>query len=327
MIGGGETPAELAAGVRAGEVRAIARAISLLEDGADGAAELLAALRGAGGDAHAVGVTGPPGAGKSTLVSALVAEARAAGRRVGVLSVDPSSPFSSGALLGDRIRLGEHFLDPDVFIRSMGSRGAQGGLAGATLEALLVLGAAGKEVVFVETVGAGQGEVGVRGLADTVLLVLMPGAGDAVQALKAGILEIPDLIAVNKRDLPGAEATAGELRAAFALAPVEAPEVVLTEARRRGGTDELWERIERHRLTGLADGSLARRRGENLVAEAVAVAGARARRYLENALGADPALEALLDEVRLERLDPLSAADRILRHVFPDADHDRPDPR
>jgi LAO/AO transport system kinase len=265
--------------------------------------------------------------GKSTLVAALVAEARAAGRRVGVLSVDPTSPFSSGALLGDRIRLGEHFLDPEVFIRSMGSRGAQGGLAGATLEALLVLGAAGKDVVFVETVGAGQGEVGVRGAADTVLLVAMPGSGDAVQALKAGIMEIPDLIAVNKRDLPGAEATAGELRSALALGPGEAPEVLLTEALRREGTGELWARIERRRLAALADGSLARRRGDNLAAEAVAVAAARARRYLENALGADPALEALLAEVRSGRLDPLSAADRILRHVFPIADHDDPHTR
>jgi LAO/AO transport system kinase len=176
-------------------------------------------------------------------------------------------------------------------------------------------------------VGAGQGEVGVRGPADTVLLVVMPGSGDAVQALKAGIMEIPDLIAVNKRDLPGAEATAGELRSALALAPGEAPEVLLTEALRREGTGELWTRIEERRLAALADGSLARRRGDSLAAEAVAVAAARAHRYLENALGADPALAALLAEVRSGRLDPLSAADRILRYVFPLADHDDPHPR
>jgi len=206
------SPAELAEGVLAGDVLSLARAISMLEDGDRGGPELLRALRGSGAPVHAVGVTGPPGVGKSTLISALVGEARAGGLSVGVVAVDPTSPFSEGAVLGDRVRLAEHFLDPDVFIRSMGSRGRAGGLAESTLQTLVLLGAAGKDVVFLETVGSGQGEVGVLSIADTVVLVLMPGSGDSVQALKAGIMEIPDLIALNKRDLPGVERSARELR-------------------------------------------------------------------------------------------------------------------
>ncbi len=212
------SPAELAAGVRAGDARALARAISLLEDGEPAGRELMAALAGEGARALTVGVTGPPGAGKSTLISALVAELRARGKTVGVVSVDPTSPFGEGALLGDRIRLAEHFLDPGVFIRSMGSRGHPGGLAASSLQTLLLLGAAGKDVVFLETVGAGQGELAVRTAADAVVLVLAPGAGDTVQALKAGIMEIPDVIALNKGDLPGAESAAARApRGALAL--------------------------------------------------------------------------------------------------------------
>jgi LAO/AO transport system kinase len=321
------SPAELAEGVRRGDVRALARAISLLEDGDPDARELLRSLQGDGARAHAVGVTGPPGVGKSTLISALVSEARARGLSVGVVAVDPTSPFSDGALLGDRIRLAEHFLDPDVFIRSMGSRGRAGGLAGSTLQTLLLLGAAGKDVVFLETVGAGQGEVGVLAIADTVVLVLMPGAGDSVQALKAGIMEIPDLVALNKRDLPGVERAARELRQVLSLGPGTPPALVMTDALAGAGTGELWTRIERHRAEGEADGSLAARRGRNAVAEVMAVASARARRYLENAVAADPELEALLAEVALGRLDPLSGVEEILRTVFRIGDEDNPHTR
>jgi len=319
--------AGLAAGVRSGDALSLARAISLLEDGGADGRELLRSLHGDGAPAHTVGVTGPPGVGKSTLISALVAEARARSLSVGVVAVDPTSPFSDGALLGDRIRLEEHFLDPGVFIRSMGSRGRSGGLAEATLQTLLLLGAAGREVVFLETVGSGQGEVSVRSTTDTVVLVLMPGSGDSVQALKAGIMEIPDLIALNKRDLPGVERAARELRQVLSLGPGGPPPILLTDALAREGTAELWLAIERHRARAEADGSLARRRADNLVAEVMTLASARARRYLENAVASDPELAALLAEVRLGRLDPLSGVEEILRRVFQIGNQDSPHTR
>src|SRR3989449_100343 len=190
----------LAEGVRSGDRRALARAITLVENRDPLAYDVVADLYPATGQAYAVGVTGPPGVGKSSLVSAIVRHVRVSDTQVGVVSVDPSSPFSQGALLGDRIRLSDHFLDAGLFIRSMGTRGHLGGLAEATLQALLLLDAAGKDLVFLETVGAGQSEVEVIGVADTVLLVLMPGSGDSIQALKAGIMEIPDVIAINKLD-------------------------------------------------------------------------------------------------------------------------------
>ena len=188
----------LAAGVRSGDKRALARAITLVENRDPLAYELVRELYPETGRAYTVGITGPPGVGKSTLIGALVRHVRRQERTVGVISVDPSSPFTQGALLGDRIRLADHFLDPEVFIRSMGTRGHLGGLAETTLQAMLVLDAAGKDLLFLETVGAGQSEVEVIGIVDTVVLVLMPGSGDSVQALKAGIMEIPDVIAINK---------------------------------------------------------------------------------------------------------------------------------
>src|SRR5919197_217231 len=211
------TRESLAAGVRVGDRRALARAITLVENADPLAYEVVRELYPETGRAHAVGITGPPGVGKSSLISALIRLIREQGRSVGVISVDPSSPFTKGALLGDRIRLADHFLDRDVFIRSMGTRGHLGGLAEATLQALLVLDASGKELVFLETVGAGQSEVEVIGIADTVVLVLMPGSGDSVQALKAGIMEIPDVIAINKLDHPAAKTMLNEVRSILAL--------------------------------------------------------------------------------------------------------------
>src|SRR4029077_10122633 len=201
------------------------------------------------GSAYVVGITGPPGVGKSSLIAALVRRIRAAEQSVGVISVDPSSPFTQGALLGDRIRLSEHFLDPGVFIRSMGTRGHLGGLAEATLQALLVLDAAGKDVVFVETVGTGQSEGEVIGVADTVLLVLMPGSGDSIQALKAGIMEIPDVIAVNKKDHPAAKTMLNEARSILARDGGEGwrPPIVLTEAVRGENVEKLWGEVVAHR--------------------------------------------------------------------------------
>ncbi len=238
----GWTLEALVEGVRAGDRRALARAITLVEGSDPLAYELIRELYPSTGNSYGIGVTGPPGVGKSSLISALVRHVRAEDASVGVISVDPSSPFTKGALLGDRIRLADHFLDPEVFIRSMGTRGHLGGLAEATLQAALVLDAAGKDLVFLETVGAGQSEVEIISIADTVLLVLMPGSGDSIQALKAGIMEIPDVIAVNKRDHPAAKTMVNEVRSILALDTGREwqPPIVLTEAVRGEGIDELW---------------------------------------------------------------------------------------
>src|SRR5207253_9168104 len=224
------------------------------------------------GHAYAIGVTGPPGVGKSSLISALVRHVREQERTIGVISVDPSSPFSHGALLGDRIRLSDHFLDPGVYIRSMGTRGHLGGLAESTLQALLVLDAAGKDLVFLETVGAGQSEVEVISIADTVLLVLMPGSGDSIQALKAGIMEIPDVIAINKLDHPAAKTMLNEVRSILALDHDSAwrPPIVLTEAVRGENVEHLWEQIGAHRAYLENEGLLDQRRRDNLSKEVFA---------------------------------------------------------
>jgi GTPase len=313
----------LAAGVREGDRRALARAISLVEDGDPLANGVVADLYPQTGSAYAIGVTGPPGVGKSSLVSALIRHVRARDVKVGVVSVDPSSPFSHGALLGDRIRLSDHFLDPDVFIRSMGTRGHLGGLAEAALQALLVLDAAGKDVLFLETVGAGQSEVEVIGIADTVLLVLMPGSGDAVQALKAGIMEIPDVIAINKLDHPGAKTMLNEVRSILALGnsraqegPEWSPPIVLTEAVRGEHVPELWEKIEEHRSFLENSGQLEERRRANLAREVFAVASGRASRHLERAVADDAELRRLLAAVQARELDPLTAVHEILEKVF-----------
>jgi LAO/AO transport system kinase len=231
--------------------------------------------------------------------------------------VDPSSPFSRGALLGDRIRLAEHFLDPGVFIRSMGSRGHLGGIAEATLQAVLLLDASGKDVVFVETVGAGQSDVEVTGIADSVLLVLMPGSGDSVQALKAGIMEIPDVIAINKMDHPAAKTMLNEVRSVVRLAePDRRPPIVLTEATRGENVAELWGRLAEHRGALEQSGELGERRRLNLAAEVFAVASSRANAHLEAAVRSDPELERLLDLVQRRELDPLTAVQEILERVF-----------
>jgi len=308
---------ELTAGVRAGDARALARGISLVENGDPVAYPLVRELYPETGNAAVVGVTGPPGAGKSSLIGALVAHVRESDRTVGVVSVDPSSPFSRGALLGDRIRLTDHFLDPGVFIRSMGTRGHLGGLAETTLQAILLLDASGKDVVFVETVGAGQSEVEVTAIADTVLLVLMPGSGDSVQALKAGIMEIPDVIAINKMDHPAAKTMLGEVRSIVGLAARELrPAIVLTEALRGENVPELWAELEEHRAALESDGRLEERRRRNLAAEVFAVASSRAKRRLEEAVVDDEELRRLLEAVQRRELDPLTAVREIMEKVF-----------
>ena len=311
----------LVAGVRAGDTRALARAITLVENGDPLAYELVREIYPSTGGAYTVGVTGPPGVGKSSLVSALVRLVREREQRVGVVSVDPSSPFSRGALLGDRIRLTDHFLDPDVFIRSMGTRGHLGGLSEAALQAMLVLDAAGKDLLFLETVGTGQSEVEVIGIVDTVLLVLMPGSGDSVQALKAGIMEIPDVIAINKLDHPAAKTMLNDVRAILALGQGEwKVPIVLTEALRGEGVEKLWEQVEAHRAFLEADGRLDERRRRNLAGEVFAVASSRAKAHLERAVADDPELRRLLDAVQNRELDPLTAVREIMDEVFHVAD-------
>jgi LAO/AO transport system kinase len=312
------TRPRLVEAVRAGDRRALARAITLVENGDPLAYDVVHDVYPHTGHAYSVGLTGPPGVGKSSIVSALIRHVRAADRTVGVISVDPSSPFTEGALLGDRIRLTDHFLDPDVFIRSMGTRGHLGGLAETTLQSLLILVAAGKDIVFLETVGTGQSEVGILSIADTVVLALMPGSGDSIQALKAGIMEIPDVIVVNKMDHPLAKTMVTEVRQVLSLGPRGGwrPPIVLTEAVRGEGIVELWAAIDEHRAWLERDGELEGRRRRNLASEVFAVASTRARRHLEEAVRDDPELLRLLDEVQARELDPLSAVREILDKVF-----------
>jgi LAO/AO transport system kinase len=312
------TRKSLAEGVRMGDTRALARAISLVENGDPLAYDLVRDIYPETGRAYTVGITGPPGVGKSSLISTLIGHIREQDRTVGVISVDPSSPFTQGALLGDRIRLSDHFLDPGVFIRSMGTRGHLGGLAETTLQALLVLDAAGKELVFLETVGAGQSEVEVIGIADTVVLVLMPGSGDSVQALKAGIMEIPDVIAINKMDHPAAKTMLNEVRSILSLDSESSwkPPIVLTEATRGENVPELWGKIEEHRAYLESEGRLEERRRKNLAGEVFAVASGRAKAHLQDAVANDAELRRLLDEVQRRELDPLTAVKEIMEKVF-----------
>jgi GTPase len=310
----GRTAAELAERLLEGDKRALARAISLVEDDDPEGWTLVREVYPRTGRAAVVGFTGPPGVGKSTLIGRLVESARTREREVAVLSIDPSSPFTQGALLGDRIRLTDHFLDPGVYIRSMASRGSLGGLSEATLQAALLMDASGKDDVFLETVGVGQAEVDIIDHADTVVLVLMPGSGDSIQALKAGVMEIPDVIAVNKSDHPLTDTMVREIRGVLSLGPQEGWRVpiVKTEASRGEGIEELGEKIAAHRDFIDSEGTLAERRRRNLMNEVVALAAGRLRRRLETQVKDDPAAQELLDEVVSRRLDPASAAAKLL---------------
>jgi GTPase len=309
-----DAQASLAERLLAGDRRALARGISLVENDEPSGWELVREVYPHTGRARIIGFTGPPGVGKSTLIGALVRHARAGGRSVGVLSVDPSSPFTSGALLGDRIRLSEHFLDEGVFIRSMANRGALGGLSEATLQAVLLMDAAGHDDVFIETVGVGQAEIDIIDHADTIVLGLMPGSGDSVQALKAGVMEIPDVIVVNKANHPLTDTMVREIRGVLALGPKtdwKVP-IVRTEATENEGIEELAETIDRHHAHIAEAGTLEERRRRNLRNEVLELATARVRRELErSALSSDHAAE-LLDQVVRRRLDPASAARALL---------------
>jgi LAO/AO transport system kinase len=306
----------LAERLLAGEKRALARAISLVENDDPAGWELVRQVYPRTGKAAVVGFTGPPGVGKSTLLAALTKFERQREKTVAVLSIDPSSPFTHGALLGDRIRLSEHFLDPGVYIRSMANRGALGGLSEAALQAALLMDASGRDLIMLETVGVGQAEVDIIDHADTVVLVLMPGSGDSIQALKAGVMEIPDVIVVNKADHPLTDTMIREIKGVLALGPHREWEVpiVRTEAVREEGIEELVQKLEEHRAHIQAEGTLTERRRRNLMNEVLAIATFRMRRELEASVRDDAEVQALLDRVVSRELDPASAAESILEH-------------
>ncbi|GIL31438.1 methylmalonyl Co-A mutase-associated GTPase MeaB [Actinocatenispora comari] len=307
--------AQLVEAARAGRPRAVARLISLVEDGAPELREVAAALAPHTGGARVVGLTGAPGVGKSTTTSALVGALRSRGERVGVLAVDPSSPFTGGAILGDRVRMQEHALDEGVFIRSMSSRGELGGLAAATPQAVRILDAAGCDTVLVETVGVGQAEVAIASLADTTVVLTAPGMGDAIQAVKAGVLEIADVFVVNKADRDGADAAARDLRGMLALARREPyewrPPVLRCVASTGDGLDELVESLDKHRAHLAEHGELARRRAARAAAEVRAIATGQLSRRLDE-LSPAASATALAERVVAGELDPYAAADTLV---------------
>jgi LAO/AO transport system kinase len=305
---------DLVEAVLAGDRRAVARAISMVEDGAEGLAELSSGLFGHTGRASTIGLTGSPGVGKSTLAGELVRLARHRQLSVAVLAIDPTSPFTGGALLGDRLRMQEHATDPGVFIRSMATRGHLGGMALAAPEAVRILDASGKDLVMVETVGVGQAEVDVAAATDTTLVVVSPGWGDAVQVAKAGILEIADVFVVNKSDREGADAAARDLVQMIRMGspPEWTPPVVRTSAQRSEGIDELWEAMDRHRAHLEETGHLEQKRRGRLLREVEGLAGERLRGGVRDELARDP---ELADEVAARTTDPYRAADILIERL------------
>lgn len=309
----GRDPKQLVEGVLLGERLAIARALSLVEEGGDPAREVGRLAFAHGGSAYTVGITGAPGAGKSTLTNAVITEVRAGGEEVAVLAIDPSSPFSGGAILGDRVRMQDHALDPGVFIRSMATRGHLGGLSLATPQAIRVLDAAAKPWVLVETVGVGQVEVEIAGSADTTVVVVNPGWGDAVQANKAGLMEIADLFVINKADRQGAADTRRDLDLMLELSDLGdwRPPIIETVAVSSKGVDDLWKAIGEHRSHLEASGELALRRAKRLREELRSIV---LYRLEEKALSvtSGPKFERLHNDVIKRRLDPYSAADEMI---------------
>jgi LAO/AO transport system kinase len=295
----------------AGERRSIARLISLVEDGGHDLGDVMRALHSKTGSGYTLGITGAPGAGKSTLTERLIARARRDDLKVGVLAIDPSSPFSGGALLGDRVRMQSHATDPEVFIRSMATRGHLGGISLATPEAVRVLDAVGNELIIVETVGVGQAEVEITDACDTTLVIVNPGWGDAVQTAKAGLMEIADVFVVNKADRPDSKNAVRELRQMLEMSEADRkPEVVETVATKGEGIDDLWAAIEKHRAYQDEKGLLQARRRRRIQREIKEIVAARFRRRVDEA--AAELFEGLTDQVLARELDPYSAADRVI---------------
>ena len=299
-----------------GNRRAAGRIISLLEDQSESAEAIVGAVFPHSGRAYVVGVTGPPGAGKSTVVDELIRAIRGSGKTVGVIAVDPNSPFSGGAILGDRIRMMRHSADEGVFIRSMGARGHLGGVALATWNVIITLDAMGMDVIIVETVGVGQSELEIVGSTDTTIVVIPPGLGDGVQAIKAGIMEIADIFVVNKADHPHVERTVADIRELLRMEPRPrnwVPPIVQTVATRNEGIDDLWTRTEQHRQYLDRSGELQTRRRHRLQDEVMKIAERRLRRAVLEPRADGPEFAEVLREVESRRIDPYRAAGRLLR--------------
>ena len=312
------TAAELTERLLEGDKRALARAISLVENDDPEGWALVREVYPKTGRARIVGFTGPPGVGKSTLIGRLIEHSRAQDRQIAVLSIDPSSPFTQGALLGDRIRLSDHFLDPGVFIRSMGSRGHLGGLAGASRLAALAMEASGMDVVLYETVGVGQGEVEVASAADTVVLALQPGAGDAVQALKAGVMEIADIFCINKADHPQAKGAANEVRSILEIGQELDPQpwfppIIMTRGDTGEGVEELKTTIAKHRSYLEESGKLEERRRASLKEFVISWAKDRLEKEMQQRLSREDT--ELMERVYERGLDPISASEKLFREV------------
>ncbi|HEY9791630.1 MAG TPA: methylmalonyl Co-A mutase-associated GTPase MeaB [Candidatus Obscuribacterales bacterium] len=305
--------------ILSGDRRSLARALSIVEDGGPEASWLVRKLFPHSGRAHLIGVTGSPGVGKSTLVDALIVEILKAKLRVGVLCIDPTSPFTGGAILGDRIRMQGHTLDKNVFIRSMANRGHAGGTALATYDAVRMLEAAGFDVIIIETVGVGQSELAIAQTADTTVLVLMPGSGDDIQAIKSGIMEIGDVFVVNKGDLPGAQKTATEVMQSLELSKNEsgwhAP-VDVTNAETNEGVEKVWTDIQKHRQWLEKTGNLKARRRAKSEAELAELVAEIARTNLHQSLEHSKQVQDLVSELVDHKVDPHSAAERVIQTIF-----------
>jgi LAO/AO transport system kinase len=303
----------------AGNRRALAKAISIVESGGPDASSLIRNVFASTGRAHLIGITGSPGVGKSTLVDALIGEIRKSGLKVGVLAVDPTSPFTGGAILGDRIRMQEHTLDKQVFIRSMANRGHAGGTALATWDAVRMLEASGFDVIIIETVGVGQSELAIAQTADTTILVLMPSSGDDIQAIKSGIMEIGDIFVVNKGDLPGANKCAAEILASLELATFPSdwrPPVLTAIAETTQGVAEIWQAAKQHKEFLDKSGTLLARRSQRIESELVELVADIARQNLKDSLGHCPKVNDVLSQVLKHKVDPHTAAEELIQALF-----------